>query len=274
MGAPQLPPEVEEKEDWLITYADAITLLMAFMVMLLTFSEYDIPAFEEAAAAIESNLTGRDATRPIQLLKIDVQDVVYNMQADQVVKVEVDDKGVVIELSASAFYQPGSAVIREEAHPVLEKMSQTFLAPRYQNYVIEIEGHTDDDPINTAQFPSNWELSAGRAAGVVRLLASQGIEPFRMLATGYADTKPKAPNSDLQGKPIVENKNKNRRVALRIYPMSLDERTDFLNKLEVLEQSKKAEEGKIPAQETEAAPSSTPAPPAEGAPDAAPVPNN
>ena len=128
MEAP--PEEVEEKEDWLITYADAITLLMAFMVMLLTFSEYDIPAFEEAAAAIQSNLTGKDATSPIQLLRIDVQDVVYNMQADQVVKVETDGKGIVIELSSSAFYKPGSAELREEALPVLEKMALTLLAPR------------------------------------------------------------------------------------------------------------------------------------------------
>jgi chemotaxis protein MotB len=263
MAAPQLPPEVEEKEDWLITYADAITLLMAFMVMLLTFSEYDIPAFEEAAAAIESNLTGRDATSPIQLLKIDVQDVVYNMQADQVVKVEVDDKGVVIELSASAFYQPGSAVIREEAHPVLEKMSQTFLAPRYQNYVIEIEGHTDNDPINTAQFPSNWELSAGRAAGVVRFLTEQGLEPFKMKATGYAETRPKAPNMDAQGNPIVENKSANRRVAIRIYPMSLNQRTEFLDILQRKEQAEKAAASRLP-----------PAEQSGGAPDTAPKSNN
>lgn len=206
MAAPQLPPEIEEKEDWLITYADAITLLMAFMVMLLTFSEYDVPAFEEAAAAIKSNLTGRDATSPIQLLKIDVQDVVYNMQADQVVKVEIDGKGVIIELSSSAFYKPGSAEIRDEAVPVLEKMSQTLLAPRYQKYILEIEGHTDDDPINTPQFPSNWELSAGRATRIVRFFIAQGMEAVRMKATGYADIKPKAPNQDVQGNPIPENK--------------------------------------------------------------------
>ncbi len=264
----------EDKEDWLITYADAITLLMAFFVMLLTFAEYDIPAFEEAAAAIKSNLTGRDATSPIQLLKIDVQDVVYNMQADQVVKVEIDNKGVVIELSSSAFYIPGSAKIREEAHPVLEKMSQTFLAPRYQNYVIEVEGHTDDDPINTAQFPSNWELSAGRAAGVVRFLTEQGLEPFKMKATGYAETKPKAPNRDAQGNPIVENKSKNRRVAVRIYPMSLNQRTEFLDILERKEQREKAAASRLPPAETESTVPSAPPEQSGGATDTAPNANN
>ena len=247
MSAPELPPEVEEKEDWLITYADAITLLMAFMVMLLTFSEYDIPAFEEAAAAIQSNLSGREATSPTQLLKIDVQDVVYNMQADQVVKVETDSKGVVIELSSSAFYKPGTAEMRDAAIPVLEKMVQTLLAPRYEAYHIDVEGHTDDVPINTEMFPSNWELSARRATRIVRFLVGQGMDPDRMKATGFAATRPKAPNRDAEGKPIPENQTKNRRVVIRIYPMSLNERNAYLSKVEqrTLENEAAAERAKV-----------------------------
>jgi chemotaxis protein MotB len=245
MEAP--PEEVEEKEDWLVTYADAITLLMAFMVMLLTFAEYDIPAFETAATAIKSNLTGQEATSPIQLLRIDVQDVVYNMQADQVVKVETNKKGIVIELSSSAFFKPGSADIREEALPVLEKMTQTLLAPRYHFYTIEIEGHTDDVPINTARYPSNWELSASRAAGIIRFLISQELDPSRMKATGYADTQPKAPNRTPDGTAIPENQSANRRVALLIYPMSLEEKKayeDILAMQEQKELAKDAAEGK------------------------------
>ncbi len=237
-----LPPKTfeDEQEDWLITYADAITLLMAFFVMLLTFAEYDIPAFEEAAAAIKSNLTGRDATSPIQLLRIDVQDVVYNMQADQVVKVTTDDKGIVIELSSSAFYLPGSAKIRDEAAPVLEKLSQTLLSPRYQLYTIEVEGHTDDDPINTPQFPSNWELSALRATKIVRFFAGQGLEAIRMKASGFAETKPKVPNNDEQGNPIPDNKAENRRVAIRIYPMSLAVRKVYEAEMRVIDERKAA----------------------------------
>ncbi|MEE9316878.1 MAG: OmpA family protein [Rhodospirillales bacterium] len=243
----------DDKEDWLITYADAITLLMAFFVMLLTFAKYDIPAFEEAAAAIKSKMSGRESTSPIQLLRIDVQDVVYNMQADQVVKVEKDDKGVIIELSSSAFYKPGSADIRQEAIPVLEKITQTLLAPRYQTYTIEIEGHTDDTPINTQAFPSNWELSSSRAVRVVRFFAENEIEPFRMKATGYADTKPKAPNLDPQGVPIPENRINNRRVAIRIFPMSLAEREVFLQKVANLEKQKESAGLNIKAPEADQA---------------------
>ena len=253
MAAPKILQETEEKEEWLVTYADAITLLMAFMVMLLTFAEYDIPAFEEASSAIKSNLTGRDATSPIQLLRIDVQDVVFNMQADQVVKVETDKKGIVIELSSSAFFKPGAADIREEALPVLEKMTQTLLAPRYLFYTIEIEGHTDDEPINTPRYPSNWELSASRAAGIIRFLISQELDPVRMKATGYADTKPKAPNRDQEGAAIPENMAGNRRVALRVYPMSLEEKKEYedvLNIREQMEMQKKAAAVQDKPQET------------------------
>ncbi len=231
MAAPKPIVEEEADEAWLITYADAITLLMAFFVMLLTFAKYDIPAFEEAAAAIKSNLTGREATSPIQLLKIDVQDVVFNMQADQVVKVETDGKGVVIELSSSAFYKPGSADFRDEAIPVLEKLSATLQAPRYQTYVVEVEGHTDDVPINTAAFPSNWELSAARATRVVRFFESQEMQPGRMLATGYADNRPKAPNLTAEGNPIPENRAKNRRDSVRVYPMSVAMKNAFLQQM-------------------------------------------
>lgn len=231
MVAPSPIVEDELDETWLITYADAITLLLAFFVMLLTFAKYDIPAYEQAAAAIKSNLTGRETTSPIQLLRINVQDVVYNMQADQVVKVETDGKGVVIELSSSAFYKSGSADFRDEAISVLEKLSTTLQAPRYQTYVVEVEGHTDDIPINTAAFPSNWELSAARATRVVRFFEAHNMQPGRMLATGYADNRPKAPNLTAEGVPIPENRMKNRRVSIRVYPMSVAMKDSFLQKV-------------------------------------------
>ena len=152
-----LPPKEfeEDKEDWLTTYADAITLLMAFFVMLLSFTKYDIPALEEAAAAFKVTIGKQDqATSPIQLLKLDVQDVVYNMQADQIVNIEKDDKGLVIELSSSAFYKPGSAEIVEQTLPLLEKIAQTLKAPKYLPYHVDIEGHTDDDPCLLYTSPS------------------------------------------------------------------------------------------------------------------------
>ena len=217
----------QDREDWLVTYADAITLLMAFFVMLLTFAEYDIPAFEEAAAAIANAVGNRNETSPTSELQIILQDVVYNLEADQVVTVSKDKKGLVLELASNAFFVPGEADLRPEAIPVLQKMAQAIAAPRYDFYLIETEGHTDDDPISTVKFPSNWELSAGRASTVVRYLETENISPFRMKASGYASTRPKVANRNPDGTAIKENQALNRRVNLRVYPMSLDQRTEI-----------------------------------------------
>lgn len=227
MPAPKPKKKEEEKEDWLVTYADAITLLMAFFVMLLTFAEYDIPAFEEAAAAIAEQVGGRQETTPTLELQIAIQDVTFNMQADQVVNVTKDKKGLVIELASNAFYKPGSAEILEQAKPVLEGIVKTIAAPRYDFYLVEVEGHTDDDPISTERFPSNWELSVGRASRVVRFFEEHGFLSTRLKATGYGETRPKVPNRNEAGEAIRENQAINRRVNIRVTPMSLDQRAEF-----------------------------------------------
>lgn len=227
MAAPKPKKREEDKEDWLVTYADAITLLMAFFVMLLTFAEYDIPAFEEAAAAIAEEVGGREETTPTLQLQIDIQDVVFEMQSDQVVFVTKDKKGLVIELASNAFFKPGSADINEAAVPVLERIVQTIAAPRYDLYMIEVEGHTDDDPISTEKFPSNWELSTGRASSVVRFFEGQGFLSERLKATGYGPTRPKVPNRNEAGEAIPENQALNRRVNIRVTPMSLEQQDRF-----------------------------------------------
>lgn len=257
----------EPKEEWLTTYADAITLLMAFFVMLLNFSKIDIPAFEEAAAGISDKIGMRSTQTPTELMKIDIEDVVYNMQAEQAISVGTDDKGVVIELASSAFYKPGSAEFRPEATPVLRELSQTLLQPRYRTYVVEVEGHTDDDPISTPLYPSNWELSAGRATRVVRFLIQEGMEMRRLKAAGYAETQPKVPNRTADGKPIPENQSQNRRVLVRVYPMSLEERKQIYGGSPMEALSREAEE-KAKEEAPGAAPGAAPTTPSGAPPEA------
>jgi chemotaxis protein MotB len=233
MPAPKKTKHEEEKEDWLTTYADAITLLMAFFVMLLTFAEYDIPAYQEAVKAIKENVGNREEASPTEVLQQEVTTIVNQMQADQVVTVTVDDKGIVIELASNAFYKPGSAEVREAAIPVLNQIAQTLSSPRYDSYAIEIEGHTDDDPISTEQFPSNWELSGDRATRIVRLFSDQELDPRRMNAKAFGETRPKVPNRDAQGNAIPENQAINRRINIRVFPMSLKQREQMGQKLTI-----------------------------------------
>ena len=85
------------------------------------------------------------------------------------------------------------------------------------NFSLDVEGHTDDNPIATKEFPSNWELSVARASNVVRYLIDRGMEPQRLKASGYADTQPVVTNRNPKGDPIPENQSINRRVVLRIH---------------------------------------------------------
>ena len=95
-------------------------------------------------------------------------------------------------------------------------MKRIPTSDKYKSYQVTVEGHTDDSPISTLQFPSNWELSTARAAAVVHCLLQQGILAQRLRAAGYADTFPVALNRDAHGQAIPENQARNRRVVIKL----------------------------------------------------------
>ncbi|MCC9622577.1 flagellar motor protein MotB [Thalassospira sp. MA62] len=207
-------------EDWLTTYADAITLLMAFFVMLASFSKVELPMFEKIQAGIAENIGKRDVVRPMQLLETDLKDSVFNLAMESDVTVANDDEGLLMELGGGAFFQPGSARLTRDAVVFLKDIGDLLKQPRYLGFQIEIAGHTDDSAINTPEFPTNWELAAGRAIAVVRFLGALDVDPKsnRMRAISYGDTRPKLPNRDDFGDPIPENREANRRIEIRVYP--------------------------------------------------------
>lgn len=133
---------------------------------------------------------------------------------DDLIAVNNTANKIEIEIKSEMLFSSGEARLKSEVIPVLSNMAtimSTFNNP------IQVEGFTDNQPIKTLAFPSNWELSAARAASVVHLLMRKGIEPGRMSATGYAEFKPVADNSTQEGR------QQNRRVMI-IIPTSSDER--------------------------------------------------
>ncbi|MBG06507.1 MAG: hypothetical protein CMM59_20790 [Rhodospirillaceae bacterium] len=216
---PKLQSE-EVSEDWLVTYADAITLLLAFFVMIITFKDYDAGERENAVAAIKENLGSQEnVATPMFSLMNNLNSILdgADIQQEQF-EVGFDQDGVVLEFSSKAFFASGRATLLPEAKAILGEVVVEMQEPTYEGYFIDVEGHTDDVPISTKQFPSNWELSASRASAVVRFFIEQGIKPSRLKAAGYADTKPKLPNKDFLGDGIPENRAQNRRVGLRLHP--------------------------------------------------------
>jgi chemotaxis protein MotB len=138
---------------------------------------------------------------------------------DDLITVNNTNNKIEVEIKSEMLFTSGDARLKSEVIPVLSNLATIFST--FSNPV-QVEGFTDDQPIKTAIFPSNWELSAARAASVVHLLMRKGIKPERMSATGYAEFKPIADNTTKEGR------QQNRRVMI-IIPTSPDERATIDN---------------------------------------------
>ena len=224
------PPITEEPEDeeWLTTYADAITLLMAFFIMLVSFSKIDLPLFEEVMAGIQQEIgQGEAKETTTSEVKTKIEDVVFETGMEQIVEVHKDERGVTIEMASAGFFISGTAKIKEEAKPLIAKWAGVLTQESFKYFMIEAEGHTDNEPIHTEMFPSNWELSAARASAVVRELQGNGVHVFQLKAVGFGDAHPKVPNLNPDGTPNKINQAKNRRVAILLTPMTNKLKEEF-----------------------------------------------
>jgi chemotaxis protein MotB len=209
----------EEKEDWLMSYADMITLLLSFFVLLISMSHIDPVKFEKVQGGMARDIGNRQTAQPLQELKTEVGQVLRGLKLDDdKVSLGSDERGLVLDFDGGTFFDPASAKLKDEYLPALAKLAESLSSPRYSAFQIEVQGHTDDTPVNTSAYPSNWELSAARATAVVRAFIQNGIDPTRLAAEGFADTRPKVSNRDVNGKPLPVNQAINRRVSVHIFP--------------------------------------------------------
>lgn len=205
-----------DDDDWLVTYSDAMTLLLVFFVLLISMSEIDQSKFEEVQSAIQGKVLKKEKERPFQEAESEIRKLMKKQNIEQQVDVHLTPLGIKVSLASSALYKPGSAQVVEEKLPLLREVANIIKQMNYKNYIVEVEGHTDDEPINSAKYPSNWELSAHRATNVVRYLVDQGIDEQHLKAAGFADSRPLVPNRTIDGEPIPENQAQNRRVVINI----------------------------------------------------------
>jgi flagellar motor protein MotB len=126
------------------------------------------------------------------------------------------DRIKTFEVNSAAFFDSGSATLSRTGISILRDVVVDLKSNQLKDYQVTVEGYTDDTPIHTVQFPSNWELSTGRASAVVHFFLDQGIPAQRLRAAGYADTFPKAPNRDANGNALAANQAQNRRVLIRL----------------------------------------------------------
>ncbi len=209
-------PQIDSS--WMDTYGDMVTLLLCFFVMMLAASSVDKAKYEQIQAGMQEGVGKVDVARPIEMMMVELADDIQSMEMGEKIELGSDTQGVVLEFGGDTFFDEGSAKIKQQAIPALKRIAATLQSDRYIKFDFSIEGHTSNKKINTAHYPSNWELSAARAAAVARFLEERGISRTRIRISGYYDNAPKYPNLDPFGEPIPQNQAKNQRVVIHIEP--------------------------------------------------------
>jgi chemotaxis protein MotB len=187
-----------DEEPWLITYGDMMTLLMTFFVLLFSMSTIDPVKLEQFSDSVGDALGGKQKTEQFSLAEIfkEVAEVIEEENLKGIVEVETSPRGVSIVLPSNISFASGSAELDPNIFPLLNKFESMM---SNSIFPIGIEGHTDNEPISSPIYPSNWELSSARAAQVVRYYIARGVPGDRFQAIGLADTKPRA-----EGKTVTE----------------------------------------------------------------------
>ena len=220
--------EQENSERWLLTYADLITLLLAFFIVMYSMSKVDAKKFGAVQMALTSVLHGgrspwegrapgmptddkrQNLLNPndLRILQSKIGQSFETRNDSTNVTTDIDARGLVIHVRENTFFESGSSDLTPPAQSALDAIAAMIQG--IANY-IKVEGHTDNIPIHTNEFPSNWELSTARATKVVRyLIDTYDFSPDRISASGYAEYRPLFPND------IPENRAKNRRVDIVI----------------------------------------------------------
>ncbi len=237
--------EHENHERWLVSYADFITLLFAFFVVMYAISSVNEGKYRVLSDSISSafrSIPGSTSGAIVQVNPTPPMPVSIPFKKPQIANIKTDvvrEKnrellrskakeitevlaplvqqgqvritegalGITVEINASVLFDSGEARLQIPAMRALTAVGQILATT---DFPITVEGHTDNAPINTPLFPSNWELSGARAASVVRLFIDTGVDPRRLTATGYAEQRPMADNATIEGR------QRNRRVAINM----------------------------------------------------------
>lgn len=200
----------EERVEWIYTYGDMVTLLLCFFVLLFAMSKWN----EEKFKAISASFRGGPPASPFMFTGMptpmeSLEAAMKKADIAEVTDITMDDRGIAVSFSDTAMFEPGSAQITPSGVETIESFARILYA--VPNRII-IEGHTDNVPISTEKFPSNWELSGARAGAVARLLESLGIKNDRMEIAGYGSTRPKVSNDSPALRAL------NRRIDILIKP--------------------------------------------------------
>lgn len=230
--------------EWMATYGDMVTLLMCFFVLLFAFSNIDsqkfhavMNSFQGSAGILSggkslseapfvfdampeeqtSNMETIEDYKPfnekkeLDELREKLEEYIEEQNLNANIDVVQTDTSIVLRFKDNALFEPLSADIKEDSVSILIFLADILSAKDLNHSEVIVEGHTDNLPTNTAKYETNWELSVIRATNVLRFFVElQGLDPFRMSAAGYGETRPIATNTTEEGRAL------NRRVDIII----------------------------------------------------------
>ena len=240
-------PEEHVDESWLVPYADILTLLLALFIVLFASSTVDEKKLERMSAVFNQVFDGGssfmehpapvDSQNPSDAAEMpkssayvedqealgeiqdNVEQFIANNELEEMFNTTLTDEGLLVTIRDSVLFNMGQAEIKDEYKPVAAELSQLLVFDPARNVVVT--GHTDNIPIRTAEFSSNWSLSVKRSVNFLELLieSNPNLDPQYFSAKGYGENKPVADNNTEAGR------NKNRRVEVLIQPRVLEDGT-------------------------------------------------
>jgi len=222
---PDCPPGAPA---WMSTFSDMTTLLLTFFILLISMANFDPVKISNLSESLNGAFgimetfptivihpvvempkkTGDEQKKKQSLKDAEkIKTVINDKKLNDAVKVEVTEKGIAIMLRDPVGFASGSADLKDQGKEILKDISDVI--KNNPSLKVRVEGHTDDVPIHSNRYGSNWELSSARSLSVVQLLSTQtGIQPQNMSAVGYGEYRPIVPNSS------PENRAKNRRIQI------------------------------------------------------------
>ena len=207
----------EHGESWLMTYADTITNLLGFFVLIVSVSTVDMNKFAQVSEGVKEQMKSQqlEITSMAKLKKV-LDSLMKDKVATGAIDINMDSKGINMTASNASFFNSGEAELLPDGRAIIDQITDQ-ISKINDVFNVDVEGHTDNSPISSANYASNWELSADRASQVVKYMISKGIPKDHIKASSFADTRPVLPNEDKKGAPLPENKSRNRRVVIRVF---------------------------------------------------------
>jgi chemotaxis protein MotB len=200
------------EESWLLSYADLITNLLLFFVLLMSAASFSKTKMQRIAKSV----SGEESESSLEAIRREIDAQIVEHKLQEMVRTNLSNDGLELSFNSGLVFQSGKAEIRPEFEKTV-RSTLDILKRNSQKYSFAVEGHTDRTPIvHGSTFPSNWELSSARAIAVRQRLEESGIQRSRVRVEGYADTKP-LPEKSLEGLNAEERLARHRRVIVRLY---------------------------------------------------------